>query len=77
MPEDDREDPVGKEGDAGDDRVQRHVKGEAGPEVWDRRTVASNSPTQDDIIRTNTVELQGGGGFDLLKEVHLAFEAVA
>ncbi len=31
MPEDDREDPVGKEGDAGDDRVQRHVEGEAGP----------------------------------------------
>ncbi len=34
LPEDDREDPVGKEGDAGDDRVQGHVKGEAGPEVW-------------------------------------------
>jgi hypothetical protein len=46
MPEDDREDPVGKEGDAGDDRVQGHVEGEAGPEVWHRRTVASNSPNQ-------------------------------
>ncbi len=34
MPEDDREDPVGEEGDAGDDRVQGHVKGEPGPEVW-------------------------------------------
>jgi hypothetical protein len=46
MPEDDREDPVGEEGDAGDDRVQGHVKGEAGPEVRDPRTVASNSPNQ-------------------------------
>ncbi len=51
MPEDDREDPVGKEGDAGDDRVQRHVKGEAGPEVWDPRTVPQIPPTKDDIVR--------------------------
>jgi hypothetical protein len=53
MPEDDREDPVGEEGDTGDDRVQRHVKGEAGPEVWFGilEQWPQIPPTKDNIIR--------------------------